>query len=188
MSWLNLYLLFSASPKRFPPLQMVQIYFDTATYDEIERDVKNSLEDQLGLLGGTLGLFTGFSILSGVEIIFYLGKIFLVHSRIRRTWCGHNWFFLDLSHCCSIYKIICMVLCSFFNIKISLKGEWVQTWLLCFSVRILALDTPNVLINYNRKCINTFVQFFELDSRQQQQPHAPKEIRSTNYLIVSRGK
>ena len=64
---------------------MFHIYFDTATYDEIERDVKNSLEDQLGLLGGTLGLFTGFSILSGVEIIFYLGKIFLVHSRIRRT-------------------------------------------------------------------------------------------------------
>ena len=66
-------------------LDMFHIYFDTATYDEIERDVKNSLEDQLGLLGGTLGLFTGFSILSGVEIIFYLTKIFLVHSRIRKT-------------------------------------------------------------------------------------------------------
>ena len=58
---------------------------DTATYDEIERDVKNSLEDQLGLLGGTLGLFTGFSILSGVEILFYLVKMVFVQFRIRET-------------------------------------------------------------------------------------------------------
>ena len=29
-------------------------------------------EAQLGLIGGTMGLLTGFSILSGVEIIYYL--------------------------------------------------------------------------------------------------------------------
>ena len=68
---------------QYKGLDIFHIYFDTATYDEIERDVKNSLEDQLGVLGGTLGLFTGFSILSGVEIIFYLGKMFLTNSRIR---------------------------------------------------------------------------------------------------------
>ena len=56
---------------------MVQIYFDTSTYDEIERDVKVTLEAQLGLIGGTMGLLTGFSILSGVEIIYYLGKLFM---------------------------------------------------------------------------------------------------------------
>ena len=63
------------------------IFFDTATYDEIERDEKvakmtmilhivgNSkvtMEAQLGLIGGTMGLLTGFSILSGVEIIYHL--------------------------------------------------------------------------------------------------------------------
>ena len=42
-----------------------------ATYDKIERDVKITTEAALGLIGGTMGLFTGFSILSGVEIIFY---------------------------------------------------------------------------------------------------------------------
>ena len=32
------------------------------------------MEAQLGLIGGTMGLLTGFSILSGVEIIYYLTR------------------------------------------------------------------------------------------------------------------
>ena len=56
---------------------MVQIYFDTATYDEIERDVKITISGQLGLIGGTMGLFTGFSILSGVEIVYHAVKFFM---------------------------------------------------------------------------------------------------------------
>ena len=31
---------------------------------------------QLGLIGGQMGLLTGFSILSGVEIIYYLFRLF----------------------------------------------------------------------------------------------------------------
>ena len=53
-------------------LQLVQIYFDTATFDEVERDKKIKTEAQLSLIGGTMGLLTGFSIISGVEIIFFL--------------------------------------------------------------------------------------------------------------------
>ena len=34
--------------------------------------VQVTTEAQLGLIGGTMGLLTGFSILSGVEIIYYL--------------------------------------------------------------------------------------------------------------------
>ena len=33
------------------------------------------LETMVGVIGGTLGLFTGFSILSGVEIVFYAAKL-----------------------------------------------------------------------------------------------------------------
>ena len=55
----------------FAPLQVVQIYFGTATYDKIEKDQKVTLEAQLGVIGGTMGLLTGFSILSGVEIIYF---------------------------------------------------------------------------------------------------------------------
>ena len=58
-------------------MQVIQIYFDTATYDEIERDVKVTINAQLGLIGGTMGLLTGFSILSAVEIIYYLAKLFM---------------------------------------------------------------------------------------------------------------
>ena len=35
-------------------------------------NLKVTMEAQLGLIGGTMGLLTGFSILSGVEIIYYL--------------------------------------------------------------------------------------------------------------------
>ena len=53
-------------------LHLVQIYFGTATFDDIERDKKIKVEAQLSLIGGTMGLLTGFSIISGVEIIFFL--------------------------------------------------------------------------------------------------------------------
>ena len=34
-------------------------------------------EAQLGLIGGTMGLLTGFSLLSGIEIIYYVIRFFL---------------------------------------------------------------------------------------------------------------
>ena len=54
----------------------MQIYFDTATFDNIERDKKVKMEAQLSLIGGTMGLLTGFSIISGVEIIYFVAKAF----------------------------------------------------------------------------------------------------------------
>ena len=41
-----------------------------------ENDSKVTLEAQLGLIGGTMGLLTGFSILSGVEIIYFVLRFF----------------------------------------------------------------------------------------------------------------
>jgi hypothetical protein len=58
-------------------LKFVQIYFGTATYDKIERDEKVTVEAQLGLIGGTMGLLTGFSLLSAVEIVYFSIKFFL---------------------------------------------------------------------------------------------------------------
>ena len=66
----------SASTIEYDEIQIVEIFLNTATYDEIERDVKVTLEAQLGLIGGTMGLLTGFSILSGVEIIYFAFKLF----------------------------------------------------------------------------------------------------------------
>ena len=53
----------------------MQIYFDTATFDNIDRDKKIKVDAQLSLIGGTMGLLTGFSIISGVEIVFFLFKL-----------------------------------------------------------------------------------------------------------------
>ena len=64
---------------------MVKIDFATATYDMVTKDEKVTTEAALGLIGGTMGLFTGFSILSAVEIIYYLIKFFLGSLRVKRT-------------------------------------------------------------------------------------------------------
>ena len=68
---------FSNSGKVLPPstIQLVRIYFDIATFDIIERDKKIKVEAQLGLIGGTMGLLTGFSIISGIEIVFFLIRL-----------------------------------------------------------------------------------------------------------------
>ena len=58
-------------------LEVVQIYFDTASFDEIERDKEIKLTNQISLIGGTMGLFTGFSIISGIELIYFAAKFFL---------------------------------------------------------------------------------------------------------------
>ena len=61
----------------YDPLKVVQIYFDTATYDENVKDVSVTLADQLGAIGGTMGLFAGFSLLSALEIVYFLIKFLL---------------------------------------------------------------------------------------------------------------
>ena len=61
----------------YAPLQLIQIYFDANTYDKILRGMKLTPESQLGLIGGTMGLFTGFSILSAIEIIYFAVRFFL---------------------------------------------------------------------------------------------------------------
>ena len=65
-------------------LEIVEIYFDTATFDEIEKDKKIKTEAQLSLIEGTMGLLSGFSIISGIEIIYFAVNIFLRAVSIRR--------------------------------------------------------------------------------------------------------
>ena len=53
----------------------MRIFFDTPTFDRIKKDKSVKIVDILSAIGGTMGLLTGFSIISGVEIIFYLVKL-----------------------------------------------------------------------------------------------------------------
>ena len=58
-------------------LRYVRIYFDTPTFDRIEKDRAAKFVDMLSAIGGTMGLLTGFSIISGVEILYFAAKITL---------------------------------------------------------------------------------------------------------------
>ena len=58
-------------------LRFVRIYFSTPTFDRIEKDRAAKFVDMLSAIGGTMGLLTGFSIISGVEIIYFATKIII---------------------------------------------------------------------------------------------------------------
>ena len=72
-------------------VSIIQVYFDdyTKTFDEIERSQKATVTVILSTIGGTMGLLTGFSLhfdnnynilgfslLSGIEIVYYAAKMF----------------------------------------------------------------------------------------------------------------
>ena len=84
-------------------LHFVRIFFDTSTFDKVTRvskliminsffsskikytnikDQKAKDVDKLSAIGGTLGLLTGFSIISGVEVLFFILKI--VHNLVQQ--------------------------------------------------------------------------------------------------------
>ena len=52
----------------------VRIYFESPTFDRFTKDRAAKFVDMLSAIGGTMGLLTGFSIISGVEILYFVGK------------------------------------------------------------------------------------------------------------------
>ena len=58
-------------------LRYVRIHFDTLTFDRITKDQAAKFVDMLSAIGGTMGLLTGFSIISAVEIGYFVIKIIL---------------------------------------------------------------------------------------------------------------
>ena len=65
-------------------LRLVRIYFDTPTLDRITKDRAAKFVDYISAIGGTMGLLTGFSIISGIEIIYFTVKIFYGLFRQRK--------------------------------------------------------------------------------------------------------
>ena len=58
-------------------MRIVRIYFDTPTFDRVTKDRAAKFVDYVSAIGGTMGLLTGFSIISGVEIIYFTLKILM---------------------------------------------------------------------------------------------------------------
>ena len=57
-------------------LSFVRIFFDTPTFDRITKDDAAKFVNILASVGGTMGLLTGFSIISLVEILYFAVRIF----------------------------------------------------------------------------------------------------------------
>ena len=53
----------------------MRIYFGAHTFDRITKDRAAKFVDMLSAIGGTMGLLTGFSIISGVEVLYFGMKI-----------------------------------------------------------------------------------------------------------------
>ena len=65
-----------------PNLKFVKIYFNAPVFDRVTKDTAAKFQDKLSAIGGFMGLLTGFSIISGVEILYFAIKIIL--SSIKR--------------------------------------------------------------------------------------------------------
>ena len=63
----------------------VRIYFNTPKFDRIMKDRSAKFMDMLSAIGGTMGLLTGFSIISGVEIVYFAVKIGLKYIKSLRS-------------------------------------------------------------------------------------------------------
>ena len=55
----------------------MRIFYDTPSFDRIRKDRAAKFVDKFSSIGGTMGLLTGFSVISGVEIIYFIWTIIL---------------------------------------------------------------------------------------------------------------
>ena len=58
-------------------LRFVRIYFEATTFNLVTKDDSAKFVDMLSAVGGTMGLLTGFSIISAMEIVYFASKIIL---------------------------------------------------------------------------------------------------------------
>ena len=58
-------------------LKYVKIRFNSPVFDKVTKDRAAKFVDKFSAIGGTMGLLTGFSILSAVEIMYFALKIAL---------------------------------------------------------------------------------------------------------------
>ena len=69
-------------------LHPVRIYYDTSIFDKITHDVKATLSEKISEIGGVLGLYNGFSVITLVEIGYFLFRAFLIIIQaIERRFC-----------------------------------------------------------------------------------------------------
>ena len=72
-------------------LRFVRMNFYATTFDRITKDRAAKFVDMLSAVGGTMGLLTGFSIISAVEIMYFGIKMILkvLKDRLNKTKLKH---------------------------------------------------------------------------------------------------
>ena len=64
-------------------LRFVRVHFYATTFDRITKDRAAKFVDMLSAIGGTMGLLTGFSIISAVEIVYFGVKMIFHYLKDR---------------------------------------------------------------------------------------------------------
>ena len=68
---------FGKYDSNFKKQRYLKINFHATSFERITKDRAAKFVDMLSAIGGTMGLLTGFSIISGVEIVYFGFKIIL---------------------------------------------------------------------------------------------------------------
>ena len=67
-----------ASLLSFQDIAIMNFFFDTPIITEITLELRTSIFDMISAIGGTLGLFTGISVITLVEVAYWSGKFAIV--------------------------------------------------------------------------------------------------------------
>ncbi len=55
-------------------IAVLNFFFDTPIITQINLELRTNIFDQISAIGGTLGLFTGISVITFIEILYWVGR------------------------------------------------------------------------------------------------------------------
>ena len=67
-------------------LKYLRIFFEAEPFDKISKDSSAKFTDMLAAVGGTMGLLTGFSIISAVELLYFGIQIILTQIKKKKNY------------------------------------------------------------------------------------------------------
>ena len=67
-----------------PALRYIKVQFNAPVFDKVIKDKAAKFVDKLATVGGTMGLLTGFSLISCVEIVYFLIKFTFGYFKVKQ--------------------------------------------------------------------------------------------------------
>ena len=73
-------------------ISIIEVQMEGQSHVTMKQSLRHPLSSKIGELGGTLGVFTGFSFVALVEIVYWMGlTLKLVVCRMKKTYFGPFW-------------------------------------------------------------------------------------------------